>query len=244
MLVNCLPASDGWGRWARLEHPVPGRTRQLQSVRRYKHRVDQFGKLEVVNDAPLTRCVAVGNADQAYKVFGDRPIDSASLDRLGSHINPFWTPAGGIIRDLQELALVIRPHHRVGPARQRGKREILTVQSKTPRGTGRDETGQSVNGPRPSPPQRGTRTGRRRGLGDSSCEAPWEHLSVVGSDCGRPSVNPLGAPRRICFPTVGVAPTAHEYSSAVGPRSWVPTCRSEAGSSESPLFANVGTGDH
>jgi hypothetical protein len=35
--------------------------------------VVQFGKLEVVNEAPQTRYVAVGDADVAYQVFGDGP---------------------------------------------------------------------------------------------------------------------------------------------------------------------------
>jgi hypothetical protein len=38
----------------------PCRIRQLQSVRNCEHRLDQFGKLEVVNEAPQTLYVAVG----------------------------------------------------------------------------------------------------------------------------------------------------------------------------------------
>jgi class 3 adenylate cyclase len=91
------------------ERPAqPGRTEPALAIGRCKHRVDQFGKLEVVNEAPQTRYVAVGDADVAYQVFGDGPIDLVYFYGLGSHIDLVWTLGDRIVSLLRGLSSFAR----------------------------------------------------------------------------------------------------------------------------------------
>jgi len=62
----------------------------------------------MVSEAPQTRYVAVGDADVAYQVFGDGPIDLVYFYGLGSHIDLFWTLADRITSLLQGLSSFAR----------------------------------------------------------------------------------------------------------------------------------------
>ena len=84
-----------------------------------------------MNEVPQTQYVAVGDADVAYQVFGDGPIDVVYFYGLGNHIDLLWTMENDrVIPLLRRLSSFARIILLIGAAA--GPRVVFRVQASPP----------------------------------------------------------------------------------------------------------------